>query len=46
MCMFWLLWVFLAAHWLSLVARSGGYSLVVVRRLLIVVASLVTKHRL
>ena len=45
-CMFWLLWVFIAAHCLSLVAGSGGYSLVVVRRLLIVVASLVVKHRL
>ena len=31
---------------LSLVAKSGGYSLVVVRRLLMVVASLVAEHRL
>ena len=32
--------------WLSLVAASRGYSLVVVRGLLIVVASLVVEHRL
>ena len=37
---FWLCWVFVAVHRLSLVAASGGYS-VVVRRLLIMVASLV-----
>ena len=36
---FWLLWVFIAAHGLSLVAESGGYSLVVVCGLLIAVAS-------
>ena len=30
---FWLHWVFIAEHWLSLVAVSGGYS--VVGRLLI-----------
>ena len=38
--------VFIAACWLSLVAVSGGYSLVAVCRLLITVASLVVKHRL
>ena len=43
---FWLHWVFIAAQWLSLVASSGGYSLVVLCRLLTVVASLVAKHRL
>ena len=32
--------------WLSLVAASRGYSLVVVRGLLIVVASLVAEHEL
>ena len=37
---FWgLCWVFAAAHQLSLVAVSGGYSLVVVYRRLIVVVS-------
>ena len=43
---FWLLWVFVAAHGLSLVAASGAYSLAVVGRLLLVVASLVAEHRL
>ena len=38
--------VFVAVHGLSLVAVSGGYSLVVVHGLLIVVASLVVGHRL
>ena len=42
---FWLYWVF-AAHGLSLVVESGGYSLVVVCGLLIAVASLVASHRL
>ena len=37
---FWLCWVFIAAHRPSLVAASVGYSLVVVHRLLIAVASL------
>ena len=37
---FWLLWVFVAAHGLSLVAASGGYSFVAVRGILIAVASL------
>ena len=38
--------VFVAIHRLSLVAASGGYSLVVVCRVLIAVASLVPEHRL
>ena len=38
--------VFVAARELSLVAVSGGYSIVAVDRLLIVVASLVAEHRL
>ena len=42
---FWMFWVFVAVHGFSLVAVSGGYSLVVVSWLLIVVASLV-EHRL
>ena len=37
---FWLHWIFIAKHRLSLVAASRGYS-VVVRGLLIAVASLV-----
>ena len=37
---------FTAVRWLSLVAVSGGYSLVVMRGLLIVVASLVWGHGL
>ena len=40
---FWLHWVFVAAHGLSLVAASGGYS-VAVRGLLIAVASVVLEH--
>ena len=36
--------VFVAARELSLVAVSGGYSIVAVDRLLIVVASLVAEH--
>ena len=36
----WLCWLFLAEHGLSLVAASGGYSLVLMCRFLIVVASL------
>ena len=43
---FWLLWVFVAAHGLSLVTASGAYSLAMVCGLLIVVASLVAEHRL
>ena len=42
---FWLCWVFIAAHMLSLVVVSGGYSLVVVHGHLIAVASLVAEHR-
>ena len=38
---FWLCWLFAAAHRLSLVAASGGYSAVVVHDLLIMVPSLV-----
>ena len=38
---FWLLWVFVVARGLSLVAESGGYSLVVMNRSRIAVASLV-----
>ena len=36
---FRLLWIFIAAHRLSLVLESGGYSLVAMHRLHIVVAS-------
>ena len=43
---FWLCWVFVAAHGLSLVVASRGYSSVVVHRLLIAVASLVAEHGL
>ena len=39
-------WVFVAAHRLSLVTASCGYSLVVVCGLLIVVATSVVEHRL
>ena len=39
---FWLCWVFVAAHRLSLVVASGGYSLAVLYRLL-AVASLVAE---
>ena len=42
---FWLRWGFVAVHWLSLVAVSGGYSWLV-RRLLIEVASLCCRARL
>ena len=38
--------VFIAAHGLSPVVASRGYSLVVVYQLLIVVASLLVKHGL
>ena len=41
---FWLHWVFVAVHGLSLVAASRGYS--VVHGLLIAVASLVAEHGL
>ena len=43
---FWLLWVFTAAHELSPVAVSGGYSLVTAHRFLIAVASLLAEHGL
>ena len=43
---FWLHWVFIAVHRLSLVTAREGYSLVAVCRLLIVVASFVAEHRL
>ena len=43
---FWLHWVFIAVHELSLAVVSRGSSPVVVRGLLIVVASLVAGHRL
>ena len=38
--------LFIAAHGLSLVSVSSGYSLVVAHRLLIAVASLVAEHKL
>ena len=38
--------IFIAVHGLSLVVASGGYSLVVACRLLVVVASLIVEHRL
>ena len=41
---FWLCWVFVAAHGLSLVMGSRGSSLVLVCRLLTVVASLVLEQ--
>ena len=43
---YWLCWVFVAAHGLSLVAASGGYSFVAVHGLLLAVASLVVEHGL
>ena len=43
---FWLHWVFIAMHKLSLVAVSWGCSLVVEHRLLIAMASLVAALRL
>ena len=43
---FWLCWVFTAAHGLFLVAASGGYSLVTVHWLLIVVVFLVAEYGL
>jgi len=42
----WLLWVFTAAHGLSLVAANVVCSAVAVHRLLTVVASLASEHRL
>ena len=43
---FWLHWVFVAAHRLSLVAVSGGYSSLRCAGFSITVASLVAEHRL
>ena len=43
---FWLCWVFVAARKMSLVATSRDYSPVVMRGLLIVLASLVSEHGL
>ena len=43
---FWLCWVSGAAHRLSLVAASGGYSQVAGGRLLIAVAPVVAEQRL
>ena len=42
---FWLRWVFVAARRLSLVVASGSYSPVVMRRLLLAVASPGANHR-
>ena len=43
MILFWLCWVFIAAPGLSLVAASGGCSLVAVHSLLTAVVSLVVE---
>ena len=43
---FWLCWVFIAAHGLSLVAESRGLLFVAVRGLLMEVASLVAERGL
>ena len=43
---FWPHWVFVSKSGLFLVVASGGYSVVVVHELLIVVASLVVAHGL
>ena len=43
---FWLCWVFVAVHGLSVVAEIRGYSLVAVHRLLIAVTSVAAEHRL
>ena len=43
---FWLYWVFIAEHGLSLVSAGRSYSLAAVGGLLIVVVSLVAEHRL
>ena len=40
----WLCWVFIAVRAFSLIAESRGYSLVAVRGLRVVVASLVADH--
>ena len=44
--MFWLRWVSVAAHRLSLAVASGSYSLVAVCRPLTVVPSLVVEYEL
>ena len=41
---FWLHWVFITAHRLSLVTAREGYSLVAVCRLLVAMTSLVSEH--
>ena len=41
---YWLCWVFVAAHGLSLVAESRGYSLPVVHRLLTAGAALIAEY--
>ena len=41
---FWMLWVFTATQGLSLIVESGGYSLAVVHRLLVEVASFGAEH--
>ena len=43
---FWLHWVFIAAHRLSLAVPAEGYSLVGIHGLLIAVASLFVEHGL
>ena len=43
---FWLHWVFIGTRRLSLVVVSGGYSVAVVHRFLIEVASLVVENGL
>ena len=43
---FWLHWIFFVLRRLPLVAERRGYSVVVARRLLTLVASLVAEHRL
>ena len=43
---YWLCWVFVAVHGLSLVAASGGLLFIEIRGLLIAVVSLVAEHGL
>ena len=43
---YWLQWVFITVHRLSLVEDSGGYSLVAVGRVLIMATSCVAEHKL
>ena len=42
----WPCWVFLAAHGLSLVVESGGYSLAAAHGLLIAATSFAVEHQL